>query len=68
MSEILFYIEESADGGFEASAVNHSIFTQCDDYAELPDTLRDAVRCHFDEGEVPALIRMHLVRDEVIAV
>ncbi|MCL1807926.1 MAG: 2-oxoisovalerate dehydrogenase [Oscillospiraceae bacterium] len=50
--EVLFYVEESADGGFEASAVNHSIYTQCDNYAELPDILRDAVRCHFDEGSL----------------
>ena len=67
-SEILFYVEESLDGGFEASAVNHSIYTQCEDYDELPNTLREAVLCHFDEGQVPALIRIHYVKSEVIAV
>jgi len=67
-NEILFYVEESKDGGYEASAVNHSIFTQCEEYDELPDTLRDAVRCHFDDGQMPSLIRIHLVRNEVIAV
>ena len=68
VTEILFYVEESLDGGFEASAVNHSIYTQCDEYEDLPDTLRDAVRCHFDEGQMPALIRIHFVKNEVIAV
>ena len=68
VNEILFYVEESIDGGFEASAVNHSIYTQCEEYDELPDTLREAVLCHFDEGQVPALIRIHYVRSEVIAV
>jgi len=67
-NEILFYVEESADGGYEASAVNHSIYTQCDEYDELSDTLREAVRCHFDAGQIPELIRIHLVRNEVIAV
>ena len=67
-NEILFYVKESADGGYEARAVNHSIYTQCEEYDELPDTLREAVRCHFDEGRVPALIRIHFVKNEVIAV
>ena len=67
-SEIIFTIIESLDGGYEAQAVGHSIFTQSDTYSELSDTLRDAVKCHFDEGQVPSLIRMHFVRDEVIAV
>ena len=67
-NEILFYVEESVDGGYEASAVNHSIYTQCEEYDELPDTLREAVRCHFDEGQIPALIRIHFVKNEVIAV
>ena len=67
-NEILFYVEESIDGGYEASAVNHSIYTQCEEYDELPDILREAVRCHFDEGQMPALIRIHFVKNEVIAV
>jgi len=52
-NEILFYVEESVDGGLEAKAVNHSIYTECDEYDELADTLRDAVLCHFDEEELP---------------
>ena len=67
-NEIIFTVTESLDGGYEAQAIGHSIFTQSDSYAELSETLRDAVKCHFDEGQAPALIRMHFVRDEVIAV
>ena len=67
-NEILFYVEESVDGGLEAKAVNHSIYTECDEYDELADTLRDAVLCHFDEEELPSLIRFHYVKSEVIAV
>ena len=68
VNEIIFTITESLDGGYEAQAVGHSIFTQSDSYTELSETLRDAVKCHFNDGQVPALIRMHFVRDEVIAV
>jgi len=33
---------------------------------ELRDGVRDAVRCHFDSGSAPAVIRLHFVKDEVI--
>ena len=66
--EIIFIVTESLDGGYEARAAGHSIYTQCDEYGELSATLRDAVKCHFDQGEVPSLIRIHFVKDEVIAV
>ena len=58
-NEIIFAITESLDGGYEAQAIGHSIFTQSDSYAELSETLRDAVKCHFDDGQVPALIIIH---------
>ena len=66
--EIIFTVKESLDGGYEAQAVGHSIFTQCEEYNELGSTLREAVKCHFDQHEMPSLIRIHFVRDEVIAV
>jgi hypothetical protein len=68
VNEIYFTVTESLDGGFEAKAVGYSIYSQCDEYEELFETLRDAVRCHFDETERPALIRIQFVREEIIAV
>ncbi len=65
--EIIFIVQESADGGLEASAVGHSIFTQAETKEALRAAVRDAVRCHFDEHERPKLIRLHFVRDEVLA-
>jgi hypothetical protein len=50
-----------------ARAVGEGIFTQAATVDELRGRLRDAVRCHLDEGKVPRLIRMHFVRDEVFA-
>ncbi|MCL2566387.1 MAG: 2-oxoisovalerate dehydrogenase [Defluviitaleaceae bacterium] len=68
VKEIIFTVNESLDGGYEAQAVGYSIFTECDEYSELPNMLREAVKCHFDEDEKPSLIRIHFVRDEVIAI
>ena len=67
-SEIIFAVEESPEGGYEARALGHSIFTQADSMDELKAMVQDAVRCHFDEAERPRMIRLHLVRDEVIPV
>jgi len=58
-SEIIFTVVESLDGGYEAQAIGHSIYSQCDEYGELPSMLRDAVKCHFKESELPSLIRIH---------
>jgi predicted RNase H-like HicB family nuclease len=68
MTEIVFLVEEDPEGGFVARAIGHGIFTQADTVEELHEMVRDAVRCHFaDEPEAPKLIRLHFVRDEVIA-
>ena len=67
MSEIIFVVEEAPEGGLIARAVGASIFTQAASMPELHDRVRDAVRCHFDPGSLPKLIRLHYVRDEVIA-
>jgi len=65
-TEIIFSVQESPEGGYEARALRHSIFSQAETLDELKVMLRDAVACHFAEGEKPALIRLHLVKDEVI--
>ena len=67
MSEIVFVVEEAPEGGFTARAVGESIFTEADDMAQLHERTREAVRCHFDAANAPKLIRLHYVRDEVIA-
>ncbi len=67
-AEIVFQVCESPEGGYEAHAVGYGIFTQGDSWDELEFMLRDAVLCHFDEGEAPKAIRVHLVQNEVIPV
>lgn len=66
MSEIVFLVEETSEGGFLARALGHSIVTEADDMEALHAAVRDAVQCHFDDGTAPRVIRLHIVRDEVI--
>jgi hypothetical protein len=65
-SEIIFAVQESPEGGYEARALGYSIFSQAETLEELKSIVRDAVNCHFAENEKPSLIRLHLVKDEVI--
>lgn len=67
MTEIIFLVEEDPEGGYSAQALGESIFTQAEDLIELRAMVRDAVQCHFDEGMRPKLIRLHIVKEEVIA-
>jgi hypothetical protein len=66
-SEIIFSVEESPAGGYEAHALGYSIFTEAETIPDLKVMVRDAVRCHFEEDSRPKVIRLHLVRDEVIS-
>jgi hypothetical protein len=56
-SEIIFIVEESAEGGYEARAAGHSVFAEAETIGELKSKILDAVRCHFDPAERPSLIR-----------
>ena len=64
--EIIFLVEESPEGGYHARALDYSIFTEAGTFAELKGMVKDAVQCHFGEREKPQVIRLHLVKDEVI--
>ncbi|MDE3225000.1 MAG: 2-oxoisovalerate dehydrogenase [Nitrospirota bacterium] len=68
MNELIFVVEEAPEGGFTARALGESIFTEADTLNDLHAKIRDAVRCHFEEGQHPKVVRLHHVREEVIAV
>ena len=59
-------VEDAPDGGFSARALGHSIFTAAETERELQAMVKDAVACHFDDGEAPKIVRLHYVREEVI--
>ena len=62
MHEVIFAVEEAPEGGYTARALGVSIFTEADTLAELPAQVRDAVRCHFNEGQAPKVIRLRGAR------
>ncbi len=68
MNEIIFLIEPDPEGGYSARALGEPIFTDGETVAELHENVRDAVRCHFEEGMAPKMIRLHYVHEEVLAV
>ena len=66
VKEIIFLVEESPEGGYEAKALGHSIYTEAETLEELRELIKDAVRCHFEREELPQIVRLHFVRDEVL--
>lgn len=68
MNEIIFLIQEAPEGGYTARALGESIFTEADTVEELQNQIRDAVKCHFEVGKTPKVIRLHHVREEIITV
>ena len=68
VKEIIFIVEESPDGGYTARALGESIFTEADTIEEIKRDIKDAVKCHFDSENLPKIIRIHFVRDEILTV
>lgn len=69
MTEIIFEVrEDEADGGYTASALGYGIHTQAETLDELRTMVKDAVNCYFDDSmQSPKIIRLHFVREEVLA-
>lgn len=66
MNEIFFLVEESQEGGYIARSLGESIVTQYDTVEKLYEEIRDAVKCHYDEGTEPKNIRLHFVHEEIL--
>jgi len=66
-SEIFFIIQDSLEGGFEAHAPGESIFTEAESLEELKKNIREAVACHFEDDKMPKIIRLHYIKEEIIA-
>ncbi len=67
MTELIFEVRESVEGGFEARALGTAIFTEGDSLEEIRSNVQDAVRCHFDPNSLPKSIRLIFIREEVLA-
>lgn len=67
MNELVFIVTQEADGGFVAEALGESIITQADTWEELRANVREAVTAFYFDRPAPTSLRLHLVRDEVLA-
>lgn len=68
MSELVFEVIQEADGGYCAECLTENIFTQADTWDELRENAMEATAAFFFDRPLPARIRLHLVRDEVLSV
>lgn len=66
MTEIIFIVEESPEGGFEARALGESIFTDGESMDELKNNIKEAIKCHF-EKDSPKIVRLHFIKEEIFA-
>ena len=66
MNEITIEAADATEGGYTARALGASIYTEADTFPRLREAVRDAVRCHFEPGQGPTVIRLRYVREEVV--
>jgi predicted RNase H-like HicB family nuclease len=65
--EIVFSVTQEADGGFVAECLTHDIFTQGDTWEQLRQNVQEAVSAYFFDQNRPDRVRLHLVREELLA-
>ena len=65
-AKICFVAEEMPEGGFVARAKGADIHTQAVDLSDLRAKVRDAVRCHFGDEQIPRTIHLRIIREEVL--
>ena len=68
MTEIIFLIEEALEGGYTAKSLGEGIFTEGDTVEDTKQNIKEAVECHFDDDKRPKMIRLHMIKEEVIAI
>ena len=66
MTELIMLVEPAPEGDNTARALAESIFTEADTLPELREGIREAIACHFDQGQAPKIIRLHIVREEIL--
>ncbi len=64
MKEVFFLVEEPVEGGYVAKGLGESIFTEADTLEDLRTNIKDSVFCHFDETDMPKIIRLRMVKEE----
>ena len=67
VTELIFEVVQEADGGFCAECMTENIFTQGNSWDELRANVREAVAAFYFDKPGPEKVRLHLVRDETLA-
>ena len=67
MDELVFAVTQEGDGGYVAECLGEDIFTQGDTWDELRANVKEAVEAFYFDSQPPRRVRLHLVRDEVVA-
>ena len=65
-AEIVFVVEQAAEGGFNARAIGESIFTQGESIEQIREAIREAVVCHFGDHALPKVIRLRIIQEEIV--
>ena len=70
MKEITLTVERDEESGWyvaswDAPRGNGGITNQGRDLRELQHNVKEAVPCHFDDGNGPRSVRLHFVHDPV---
>ena len=66
--ELLFFVTEDPEGGYNAKSPKYGIYTQGNSLEELISNIKEAILCHFEEGEAPASFAWQMVKREVVLV
>ena len=67
MSELIFEVTQQADGGYSAECLTENIFTQGGSWEDLRGNVKESIAAFYFDRPTPGLVRLRLVRDEVIA-
>lgn len=67
-NQLIFLVEDAPEGDYQARALGADIFTEADTLPKLREAVRDALLCHYEAADRPAMVRLHYVREEVFVV
>lgn len=68
MDELIFDVQPDEGGRLLAVGRGESIFTDGADWEDLKRNVQEVVEAFYFDGKKPSVVRLHMVRDEILAV
>ncbi len=68
MQELVFDVSYDEDGRLLAEGRGESIFTDGGDWEDLKANVQQVVEAFYFDRDKPKHVRLHMVRDEILAV